>query len=171
MVLRHAVAILALPFLGVAVVPALLRAGLLGPDTRWPFGWPALVAAWVAGGALWLAGFALWAWCFWLLARVGRGTLAPWHPTRNLVVAGPYRHARNPMITGVVAMLVGEAAVLGSLLILAWAVVFAASKQLWFVASEEPRLLARFGDGYREYRGAVPRWLPRRRAWGRAPSE
>ena len=165
MLTRHLVAILALPFVGVVVVPALLVAGLLGPDTHWPFGGPLLALPWAAGVPLWLAGFALWAWCVWLLARVGRGTLAPWHPTRHLVVAGPYRHVRNPMIAGVVAMLLGESLCLGSLWTLAWALSFALGKHLWFRTSEEPALVRRFGEPYRHYRAAVPRWLPRRGAW------
>ena len=40
-----------------------------------------------------------------LLLYLGRGP-------RRLVAAGPYRHVRNPMITGVVAVLLGEALVL-----------------------------------------------------------
>ena len=37
--------------------------------------------------------------------------LVPWDPTRRLVVRGIYRHVRNPMITGVGAVLLDEAAV------------------------------------------------------------
>ena len=165
MVVRHAVAILALPFVGVAVVPALLRAGLLGPDTRWPLSLPILLLPWCVGLPLAAAGFWLWAWCVWLLARVGRGTLAPWSPTRHLVVAGPYRHVRNPMIAGVVAMLIGEAACLGSVWIFGWAIAFWLGKQIWFITSEEPTLVRRFGGAYACYRDAVPRWLPRRTPW------
>jgi hypothetical protein len=32
-----------------------------------------------------------------LFVVVGRGTLAPWNPTKRLVVQGVYRHVRNPM--------------------------------------------------------------------------
>ena len=49
-----------------------------------------------------------------LFARVGEGTLAPWDPTRRLVVESPYRRVRNPMISAVLAVLTGEALVLGS---------------------------------------------------------
>ena len=69
------------------------------------------------------------------------------------------------MIAGVLAMLVGEAVALGSLLILAWALVFWVGKHVWFVASEEPALWRRFGEAYRRYRDEVPRWLPRRTPW------
>jgi protein-S-isoprenylcysteine O-methyltransferase Ste14 len=44
-----------------------------------------------------------------LFAKVGQGTLAPWDPTRNLVAVGPYRFVRNPMISGVALMLMGQA--------------------------------------------------------------
>jgi protein-S-isoprenylcysteine O-methyltransferase Ste14 len=39
----------------------------------------------------------------------GRGTLAPWDPPRRFVVDGPYRFVRNPMISGVIFILFGEA--------------------------------------------------------------
>ena len=51
-----------------------------------------------------------------LFATVGEGTLAPWDPPQNLVVRGVYRHVRNPMISGVLFILLGEATLLGSLL-------------------------------------------------------
>ena len=68
-----------------------------------------------------MAGFALWVWTVRLFARIGRGTLAPWDPTERLVVEGPYAHVRNPMITGVLAVLLGEALIFGSTAIAIWA--------------------------------------------------
>ena len=111
------------------------------------------------------AGLALWLWTVRLFARIGRGTLAPWDPTRHLVVEGPYRHVRNPMITAVVTVLAGEAALFGSLPLLIWCLAFLAVNHLFFVIHEEPGLVRRFGDEYRAYRDNVPRWLPRRTAW------
>ena len=67
----------------------------------------------VAGALLAAAGLAMLAWTVTLFIRIGRGTLAPWDPTRKLVVRGPYAHVRNPMITGVLAILVGEAIAFG----------------------------------------------------------
>jgi protein-S-isoprenylcysteine O-methyltransferase Ste14 len=115
----------------------------------------------VLGGALVCAGVAMWAWTVRLFARIGRGTLAPWDPTSHLVVEGPYRHVRNPMITAVLFVLLGEALLFGSLAILWFALGFFVVNWAWFVLVEEPGLERRFGDEYRAYAAAVPRWLPR----------
>jgi len=36
-----------------------------------------------------------------LFIRIGKGTLAPWSPTKKLVINGIYGYVRNPMISGV----------------------------------------------------------------------
>jgi protein-S-isoprenylcysteine O-methyltransferase Ste14 len=72
---------------------------------------------------------------------------------------------RNPMITGVLAMIAGEALLLGSRMLAAWAAIFLAVNQVYFVAVEEPGLERRFGDGYLRYKASVPRWLPRSTPW------
>jgi protein-S-isoprenylcysteine O-methyltransferase Ste14 len=148
---RHARAIALLPGTVTILVPGLIVWG----DTD--------LVAWRAalGGLLIAAGFAGWLWTVLLFARLGRGTLAPWDPTRRLVVEGPYRHVRNPMITAVIVVLLGEALLFGSLGVLVWAVVFFAVNATYFVVVEEPGLERRFGEQYRAYRRAVPRWLPR----------
>ena len=66
-----------------------------------------------------------------LVHRVGRGTLAPWNPTARLVVLGVYRHVRNPMISGVLCILLGEAALFGSRALLAWFAIFAAVNAIY----------------------------------------
>jgi protein-S-isoprenylcysteine O-methyltransferase Ste14 len=143
-------------------VPALILAGS-GTNIGWGFagGWSALPV--MAGAALIAAGLALWFATVRLFAGEGEGTLAPWDPTRKLVVTGPYRYVRNPMITGVLLVLLGEAALLGSPAILAWGAVFFALNAVWFPLVEEPALVRRFGSSYEEYRRAVPRWVPNRR--------
>jgi protein-S-isoprenylcysteine O-methyltransferase Ste14 len=117
------------------------------------------------GLALIAGGLALWLWTVLLFARVGKGTLAPWDATRRLVVEGPYRHARNPMITAVLAVLAGEAALFGSTPLLIWLAAFVAINCVFFALYEEPGLERRFGDEYRAYKRNVPRWLPRRTPW------
>ncbi|MGH2838438.1 MAG: methyltransferase family protein [Thermoleophilaceae bacterium] len=107
----------------------------------------------------------MWLWTVRLFARIGKGTLAPWDPTTQLVVAGPYAHVRNPMISAVLATLVGEALIFGSAAIAIWAAIFAAINHVFFLAYEEPAVERRFGDEYRLYKQNVPRWIPRRTAW------
>jgi protein-S-isoprenylcysteine O-methyltransferase Ste14 len=100
-----------------------------------------------------------------LFAGVGRGTLAPWDPTTRLVVRGPYRHVRNPMISGVLFVLLGEAALLGSWPLLLWFAVVLAVNAAYLPLVEEPGLERRFGEDYERYRAHVPRWIPRLRPW------
>ncbi len=163
MMLRHLLSIILLPFLVVVVVPAwLLNTSAIGTSRI-----DASLLTWLLralGLTLFAFGLGLFSWCVSLFARVGRGTLAPWDPTRNLVAVGPYRYVRNPMISGVAAMLVGEALLWRSIALGAWACVFIAINHAYFLLSEEPGLERRFGEPYRVYKANVPRWIPRFRA-------
>lgn len=100
-----------------------------------------------------------------LFATQGRGTLAPWDPPQKLVVQGIYRHVRNPMISGVCTILLGEALLLTSLSLLIWCVVVVLINAVYIPLVEEPGLGQRFGDDYLNYKRNVPRWLPRLRPW------
>jgi protein-S-isoprenylcysteine O-methyltransferase Ste14 len=106
-------------------------------------------------------GLALVAWTVRLFVGVGQGTLAPWDPTSTLVVRGPYRYVRNPMITGVATILAGEALLFRSWGIVVELAIFVVVNALYFPLVEEPGLRRRFGAEYEEYRARVPRWLPR----------
>jgi protein-S-isoprenylcysteine O-methyltransferase Ste14 len=158
---RHARAIVLLPGMVTIAVPATLLLTGEGANPGWGLGGAAAAIPVAIGAALIAAGLALWWWTVRLFARVGRGTLAPWDATRRLVVAGPYRHVRNPMISAVGGVLLGEALLFGSTELLIWLGVFLAINTAYFVLVEEPGLERRFGDEYREYRRTVPRWLPR----------
>lgn len=163
-ILRHLLSILLLPFMVAVVVPRWLLATSAGA-WRWG-GSPAV--DWLSRGAgalVFAIGFALFAWCVLLFARVGQGTLAPWDPTRKLVAVGPYRHVRNPMISGVLLMLIGQALLWRSGALALWAGTFLLINHTYFLISEEPGLEQRFGESYRTYRAHVPRWLPRATPW------
>ena len=162
--MRHARAIVSLPGVVAGIVPALLA---LTGDVDIGWGLPAAVA-WlpvVVGVALAALGLFLIAWTVSLFARVGEGTLAPWDPTARLVVVGPYRHVRNPMISGVLLLVLGEAAVLGSLAVLVWFGCVLLVNAFYLPLVEEAGLRRRFGSDYERYRANVPRWLPRPRPW------
>jgi protein-S-isoprenylcysteine O-methyltransferase Ste14 len=109
-------AILLLPGVMTVVIPATI---LCFTGIRWPsFPWNIVLA--IMGSILIVLGLSLMVWTNRLFATIGRGTLAPWNPPRKLVVQGVYRHVRNPMMTGVFCILLGEAAFFGSLPLLVY---------------------------------------------------
>ena len=161
---RVLVAILALPFAATVAVPALMVA--LGDEAPGPpFAGVARVAAAVLGAALLLAGLTIFVATVRLFAAVGRGTLAPWDPPQRLVISGPYRYLRHPMIAGVAVVLGGEALLTGSAGIAILLAAFVAVNAVYLPLIEEPALVRRYGSDYERYRANVKRWLPRLRGW------
>lgn len=163
MAIRHLLAIAVLPFTMAILVPTWIarRYGV----TPGLGGTAGAIAIQLAGALALAVGLTLFVASLRRFATVGRGTLAPWDPPRRLVVAGPYRYVRNPMISGVVFVLVGEALLLLSGRHLLWAGAFLALNLIFIPLLEEPQLEARFGEPYREYRRHVPGILPRLRPW------
>ena len=163
MILRHLLAVALLPFTVTVLVPAWLarRDGIsVGPGSG-----PGEIAAQAAGAVLIGIGVALFVATLRRFAGEGQGTLAPWDPPRRLVVRGPYRYVRNPMISGVLMVLAGEALVLLSRAHFMWALVFFVINALYIPLLEEPMLAMRFGESYNEYCRHVPRLVPRLRPW------
>jgi protein-S-isoprenylcysteine O-methyltransferase Ste14 len=152
---RHLSAILVLPFTVSVLVPALLVLSS-GAELTWGA---------IPGTALVAVGLALVGRTVALFARVGEGTLAPWDPTRRLVVVGPYRYVRNPMISGVLAILIGETLAFWSGALLVWTAVVFALNAIYMPLIEEPGLRSRFGPDYDRYCENVRRWVPRLRPW------
>lgn len=127
--------------------------------TRWnPDG--QLLALRILGGALLGAGAALVLETTTRFALQGRGTPAPWAPPERFVVRGTYRLTRNPMYVGVLALIVGQALLLGREILFAWAAAAWILFHLFVVFEEEPGLRRRFGAAYEDYCGRVARWLP-----------
>jgi len=96
---------------------------------------------------------------------VGLGTPAPVAPPARLVVSGQYRHVRNPMYAAVLVIVIGQSLVLGSRVLLQYAVFLWFLFHLFVVLYEEPRLDSQFGASYQSYRLNVSRWLPRLTPW------
>lgn len=114
----------------------------------------------VIGMLLLLIGLSFLAWTNALFVAYGNGTLAPWDPTQKLVVMGPYRFVRNPMIIGVITVLLGETILFTSFHLLGWTILFALINHSWLIFWEERRLKHQFGEAYLKYKHAVPRWIP-----------
>ena len=163
MLLRHLFAILVLPFVMTIVIPRWIIRGY-GLVTEWPTALASLLGH-IAGGICFLIGLSLFLWCLYLFAARGKGTLAPWDPPKHLVVTGPYRYVRNPMISGVLMIIAGEALFHGSTSLALWMLTFFLLNQIYFLIYEEPSLESRFGEEYQVYKRSVPRWIPRVTPW------
>ena len=129
---------------------------------------PTLSFGAVLAGCVAFAGICVLLRCVWDFFAAGRGTLAPIDPPRQLVVRGLYRFTRNPMYNGVVAVLLGEAWFFRSGGLFQYAIMMFVVFHMMVVGYEEPALEARFGESYRAYRAAVPRWGVALRAFTRA---
>jgi protein-S-isoprenylcysteine O-methyltransferase Ste14 len=115
----------------------------------------------IVGAIVGLAGLILFINTILLFDKIGKGTLAPWSEKQKLIVHGPYRYCRNPMITGVLFILIAETLMLSSVNILILTVIFFLINTTYFILSEEPALYKRFGSEYQAYKNSVPRWFPR----------
>jgi protein-S-isoprenylcysteine O-methyltransferase Ste14 len=162
-VLRQLLSVTVLPFAVTVVIPLWIARSdgttLVLASTPARLTLQALGVASLALGA-WLFGYSLLH-----FATRGRGTLAPWDPPKKLVVTGPYRYVRNPMISGVVFSLVAESLILLSTSHALWMAGFLAANFVQIPLMEEPQLEARFGESYREYKRHVGRLIPRLRPW------
>lgn len=128
--------------------------------TRWEADDPS-TALRVAGAVLIVVGGGLVLETTARFALQGRGTPAPFAAPDRFVARGSYRVVRNPMYVGVLALIVGQALLLGREVLLLWAGAAAVLFQLFVVFHEEPELRKRFGAEYDDYRRRVGRWLPR----------
>jgi protein-S-isoprenylcysteine O-methyltransferase Ste14 len=163
---RHLISFLIAPVTMTVVIPLSIATstGVRAPDLTSP----ARIGLAIIGGLMIVVGLGLFVWTNTLFDRTGKGTLGigellgePVH----LVVRGPYRHVRNPMITGVVCILLAEAAITAATPLLLWAVAFFAVVAVFIRGWEEPHLVKRYGAEYVEYRRNVPAWIPQLSAW------
>lgn len=111
-------------------------------------------------GVFWI----LWSYSY--LLYVGKGLPLevfgrPLHPTSTLVTTGPYAYVRNPMVLGLLFVLLGIAFLRGSLSAFLLLPAVAVVAWLYLAIFEEKELVTRFGDDYIDYRRRVPLLIPR----------
>jgi protein-S-isoprenylcysteine O-methyltransferase Ste14 len=110
-----------------------------------------------------IAAFILIGWSVLTFLRA-KGTPVPLNPPPKLVTTGPYAYVRNPMLTGVFALLFGIGALLGSASLLVIITPLFIFINVWELkAIEEPELVKRLGQDYIEYRKKTPMFFPRLR--------
>ncbi|MDZ4045130.1 MAG: isoprenylcysteine carboxylmethyltransferase family protein [Rhodoglobus sp.] len=139
-----------------------LPAIIAGLEWRWGLHLAFPPAVRVGGAVLFVAAFALSTWSSTAMAVQGAGTPLPSSTPRRLVITGPYRFVRNPMAIGGIAQGVAIGLMVGSWLV----IVYALSGSLVWNALvrplEEADLEERFGSAFRTYRDRVSCWIPRR---------
>ncbi|MFF2272659.1 methyltransferase family protein [Agromyces sp. NPDC058136] len=136
-------------------------------ERRWGLAVP--VPDWLLpfGAVMFGLASALGIWSAVAMSTRGAGTPLPAATANLLVIAGPYRLVRNPMAVAGITQGVAVGLMLGSWLVVVYAV---AGGLFWnFVVRplEEFELEARFGDEFRRYRAAVRCWVPRFAGAGR----
>jgi protein-S-isoprenylcysteine O-methyltransferase Ste14 len=105
-------------------------------------------------------GSALTAWSAFHFMKV-RGTPVPFNPPPKLVTTGPYRLARNPMLTGIFVLLFGIGCGFNSLsLVVVFTPLYILANVWELKQIEEPELIKRLGEDYIEYRNRTPMFVP-----------
>ncbi len=105
-------------------------------------------------------GIALIGWSAFCFLRV-RGTPVPFNPPPELVISGPYRLTRNPMLSGVFLLLFGIGAALNSFSLVLFFTPAYILLNVWELKRiEEPELEKRLGEDYRRYKNETPMFIP-----------
>jgi protein-S-isoprenylcysteine O-methyltransferase Ste14 len=90
-----------------------------------------------------------------------KGTPVPLNPPPKVVATGPYRHARNPMLTGVFLILFGIGFGLNSIsLVFVFTPLYILFNVWELKRIEEPEHVKRLGTEYVEYRERTPMFVP-----------
>ena len=86
-------------------------------------------------------------------------TLQPSEEPTLLVTSGPFRISRNPIYLGMASILLGVAVLFGTLVTLAFPVIFDTLIEFFIIPGEERKLEKIFGEPYRKYKKSVRRWI------------
>ena len=115
------------------------------------------------GAILLVFGLILFLDCNYLFFKIGKGTLMPHHQleTKELVILGPYKYVRNPMIISVILIQLSEALIFNSLSVLIFAILFFVINVIYMPLSEEKGMEKRFGRQFLHYKENIRGWIPR----------
>lgn len=94
--------------------------------------------------------------------KIGKGTLMPISQihTQKLVISGPYKYVRNPMIIGVILIILSETLVFSSVPLLIYTLVFFVVNLIYIPLFEEKGMEKRFGQDFLDYKKKVRGWVP-----------
>jgi hypothetical protein len=115
----------------------------------------------VLGVALLAFSSVIGVWSARAIANFGSGTPLPGQMANHLVTRGPYSFVRNPMAIAGIVQGVSMGVLIGSWLVVVYALVGSLLWNWLIRPHEEADLYERFGDEYREYADRVYCWWPR----------
>lgn len=105
-------------------------------------------------------GLAVTAWSVFHFLKL-KGTPVPFNPPPKVVKTGPYRYARNPMLSGVFLFLFGIGFFINSASLVFFFIPLYVLINVWELKKiEEPELIRRLGVEYIEYRRHTPMFIP-----------
>lgn len=144
------------------LIPSLLLVTLPGLGTK--LGIPLLqfgITNFLIGALFILVGFIYAAWSILSQVVLASGTPVPVMPTQKLLVVGPFKQCRNPMVFGTLMAYLGCSILTGSLLSAAAVILFAVLLVIYIKRIEEKELEERFGQEYLDYKRRTPFIIPR----------
>ena len=145
-------------FTGMFVILAVLVDRWL--SLRWPL---SNGLSWLIAVPLMAIGIGVTAWSGFHFLKV-KGTPVPFNPPPTLVITGPYKFVRNPMLTGVFFLLFGIGFAIKSLSLVVFFTPLFISANVWELKEiEEPELVKRLGKDYVVYQQRTPMFIPRMR--------
>jgi len=119
--------------------------------------------SWLIAIPLITIGVCVKAWSAFHFLKV-KGTPVPFNPPPTLVMTGPYKFIRNPMLSGVFLLLFGLGFAINSLsLIVLFTPLFILANVWELKEIEEPELVKRLGEEYVAYQQRTPMFILRMR--------
>ncbi|AZT99345.1 isoprenylcysteine carboxylmethyltransferase family protein [Brevibacterium linens] len=138
------------------IIPVIINAF----EDRWNLAYKFPILLVVVSFALLAVSSVIGVWSARAIANFGSGTPLPSQMAHHLVARGPYAFVRNPMAIAGIVQGVAMGLLIGSWLVVVYALIGSLLWN-WFIRPhEETDLLERFGDEYRDYAKRVRCWWP-----------
>lgn len=138
------------------IIPVIINAF----EDRWNLAYKFPILLVVVGFALLAVSSVIGVWSARAIANFGSGTPLPSQMAHHLVARGPYAFVRNPMAIAGIVQGVAMGLLIGSWLVVVYALIGSLLWN-WFIRPhEETDLMERFGDEYRDYAKRVRCWWP-----------
>ena len=138
------------------IIPVIINAF----EDRWNLAYKFPILLVVVGFALLALSSVIGVWSARAIANFGSGTPLPSQMAHHLVSRGPYAFVRNPMAIAGVIQGMAMGLLIGSWLVVVYALIGSLLWNWLIRPHEEADLIERFGDEYRDYAKRVRCWWP-----------